>query len=350
MIKYYILLALLCGSSAGAAGITYAGRADCRVAEQARVAGQVAYWSGACKEGYASGPGALQWSKDGKATERYEGTLSRGVPEGAGIAQWADGSRYEGNYQDGMLHGPAVVMFKEGDKLEASFEQDKPVGNVKVLYGGGDRYEGGWKNGPEGSGTRVFALGGSYRGQWREGKPFGDGEILYPNGQVLKAHFNGSFQMTVPAEKLAVAQPYVLKRKDPPTGSAIHSAIGRGYIAPPEKSYAQLTPEQQQQVKSNYPILQDDDAPPYPEKGMQEPSYFMSRLISRGDVVGQFHAHVSVDELGVAKSVAMLESPDGESGKLVALMLMQVKYTPGRCAGQPCAMAVPFIFELSYTK
>ena len=130
MRKNFALIGLLCMSSAGAANIIYAGKADCRVVEHARVSGHTAYWSGACNDGYASGAGALQWSKDGKATERYEGTLSKGLPEGAGIAQWADGSLHEGNYQDGLLQGPAVVIFKNGAKLQGNFERDKRVGNV----------------------------------------------------------------------------------------------------------------------------------------------------------------------------------------------------------------------------
>jgi len=350
MKKPLSLIVLLCASGAGAADLIYAGKADCRIAGHARVAGHMAYWNGACKDGYASGPGALQWSKDGKATERYEGPLSKGVPEGAGIAQWADGSLHEGNYRDGMLHGPGVVIFKNGDKLEANFEEDKPVGNVKAVYAGGDHYEGGWRHGPEGSGTMTFALGGAYRGSWREGKPVGDGEILYPNGHVLKARFNGSFQLTAQAEKPEAPTLYSLKAQDAPIGSNIRPVMGSGYVVPPEKSYAEMTPEQQSFVKRYYKVLQDGDVPPYPEKGMLEISRAMGRLISYQAATGKLRANVSVDEHGVAQNVTLLKSPDSESGKLAASMLMLVKYTPGRCAGQPCAMMVPFSFLLSFSK
>jgi len=343
------LITMLCVSGAGAADLPYAGKANCRVAEHARVAGQQAYWNGACKDGYASGYGALQWSKDGEATERYEGNLSKGVPEGEGIAQWKDGSLYEGRYRDGELHGPAVVMLKGEDKLEASFEHGKPVGNVKVAYGNGDRYEGGWQHAPEGSGTMTFALGGAYQGAWREGKPVGDGEILYSNGQVLKARFDGSFQLKEQAEKPAAPKLYTIKR-DARTGSNIRQVFSSGHAVPPEKSYAELTPEQQLFVKGFYKALQDDDVPPYPEKGTMAISRAMGRLISYQGASGPLRVNVHVDEHGVAQSVTLLKSPDSESGKLAAAMLMHVKYTPGRCAGQPCAMAVPFSYTLSVTR
>lgn len=350
MRKNFALIGLLCMSSAGAANIIYAGKADCRVVEHARVSGHAAYWSGACNDGYASGAGALQWSKDGKATERYEGTLSKGLPEGAGIAQWADGSLHEGNYQDGLLQGPAVVIFKNGAKLQGNFERDKPVGNVKFGSPGDDQYEGGWQDGPEGHGTMTFFMGGAYRGQWREGQPVGDGELLYPNGLVRKGRFNGSFRLTAQPELPVADKRYTIKEQNAALGSNIRGIASGGFDVPPEKSYAQLTPEQQQLVKRHYAVLQDDDAPPYPEKGILELSRALQSLISYRDATGDLHVNVAVDEQGVAQNVLLLKSPDSESGKLAAAMFMHLRFTPGRCAGQPCAMVVPFRFSLRYKK
>ncbi|MGK5023715.1 hypothetical protein [Janthinobacterium sp. RB2R34] len=345
--KFYLpLIALLSASSVAAADVRYAGAPDCRVVEHARVAGQAAYWSGACRDGYADGPGALQWSKDGKPTERYEGPLAKGLPEGAGIAQWADGSLHKGTYQGGQLHGPAAVVFKSGTRLEANFEHGKLVGNVKATYAGGNRYEGSWRNGPEGTGTMTFALGGAYSGPWIDGKPFGDGEIRYPNGQVLKARFNGSFQLTQRPQP-ETPKLYNIKREDPQTGSNIRPVLGNNFIVPPEKPYAELTPDQQALVKSFYEILQEDDAPPYPEKGMVQITRAMGKLISYGHIEGILRANVSINEAGVPQSVTVLKSPDSEAAKLAGSILMLIKYTPGRCAGQPCAMMVPFNYSLS---
>ena len=345
----FSLMVLLCASSATAADIHYAGKPDCRIVEPARVAGQAVYWSGACRDGYADGPGALQWSKDGKPTERYEGPLAKGLPEGAGIAQRADGSVHEGTYRNGELHGPAVVVFKNDNKLEANFEHGKPVGNVKVTFAGGDRYEGGWSHGPEGAGSMTFALGGAYRGPFHEGKPVGDGEILYPNGQVLKARFNGSFQLTQRPQP-ETPRLYNIKREDARIGSNIRPVVGSNFIVPPEKPYAELTPEQQALVKTRYKALQEDDAPPYPEKGMLQISRAMGKMISYGYTTGTLRANVSVNEKGVPQSVTLLESPDSEAGKLAGSILMLISYTPGRCAGQPCAMMVPFNYSLSVVR
>jgi len=344
----FAIAALLCTGSACAADTVWVGKADCRIAENSRVTGQSPDWNGACKDGYASGPGALQWSKDGKETERYEGNLSKGVPDGAGIAQWADGSLHEGTYREGKLHGAATVVFSSKSQLRGTFEQGRVVGDVKFDDQSGSLYEGGWgDDGPEGRGTKVFALGGSYRGLWHKGKPVGDGEILYPNGQVLKGSFNGSFllkgQEATPAE---LAKRYEVKHKQPPTGSHLAEVAASGYFVPPEKPYAGLTPEQQRAVKSFYHILQEDDVPPYPANGNGELSRHLSALIPRMDKFGHVKANVSVDEKGVPQSVALLSMPSPQSGELVASMLMLIKYTPGSCAGQPCAMAVPFSYLL----
>ncbi|MFZ4878147.1 energy transducer TonB [Janthinobacterium sp. Mn2066] len=343
----FTLIAMLCASSAGAADIQYAGKADCRVAEHARVAGQQAYWDGACKDGYASGSGALQWSKDGKATERYEGNLSKGVPEGEGIAQWEDGSLYEGTYHDGKLHGAGTIVFADKGELTGRFEHGASVGDARFVDVDGDRYEGGWQDGPEGYGTRTFALGGAYRGQWQRGKPVGEGEILYPNGQVLKATFKGSFQLTEQPQKPATPQFYSIKHTDAPTGSNITQVAASNFIVPPQKPYADLTPEQQRIVREIYTILQDDDAPPYPLKGKAEVARAMGTLITYMRETGKVSANVSVDEQGVAQSVSVIKSPSDEVRKVVAAIFLQIKYTPGRCAGQPCAMMVPFKFKLS---
>lgn len=350
MKTYLALVVLLCSGFAAAAEPVYAGKEGCRVVQPPRMAGHTPDWNGACKDGYASGPGALQWSKAGKETERYEGNLSKGMPDGAGIAQWADGSLHDGTYRNGQLHGAGVIVFADQGKLAGTFEHGRVVGDVKFFAPGGDRYEGGWQDsgnhagGPEGSGTKVFVLGGSYRGQWHHGKPDGDGEILYPNGQALKGRFNGSFLLTGKEAAPSSTQQYQVKHAEPPVGSHLAEVAATGHFVPPEKSYAALTPDQQRLVKHAYPLLQEDDVPPYPALGHGELSRNLSNLIRQMDRLGEVLAIVSIDEQGVPQSVALLKMPSSQVGKLVASMLMLAKYTPGRCGGQPCAMAVAFSY------
>ena len=285
-----LLLSLLlwcAGVQAQPAADAFAGKPDCLVERSGQSGEATAVWSGGCKDGYAEGLGTLQWFHAGK-----------------------EGDRYEGGWQGSGNHA----------------------------------------GGPEGSGTKVFVLGGSYRGQWHHGKPDGDGEILYPNGQVLKGRFNGSFLLTGKEAAPSSAQQYQVKHAEPPVGSHLAEVAATGHFVPPEKSYAALTPDQQRLVKHAYPLLQEDDVPPYPALGHGELSRNLSNLIRQMDRLGEVLAIVSIDEQGVPQSVALLKMPSSQVGNLVASMLMLAKYTPGRCGGQPCAMAVPFTFDLSYTK
>ncbi|MGV7211242.1 MORN repeat-containing protein [Oxalobacteraceae bacterium A2-2] len=344
------LLLLALAAHAVAAEPAYTGPADCRIADPRPAAGRSASWNGACKDGYADGPGALQWTLNGKDTERYEGPLQRGLPNGDGVYQRADGSLAQGDYKDGQLDGKGIIVRPNGDKLVGSFQQGRVTGQVKFYSHNGDVYEGGWNAGPDGVGTIRYALGGSYSGHWRNGKPWGEGAITYSNGQVLKGQFAGSFQLGGPALE-GKPQPgnYDIKEDSPRTGSNLRSDAARGYQVPPDKSYADLTPEQQQLVRQPYAILQAGDAPPYPVGGMVELSRALSRLGGQMRGRGMLQAQVWVDENGAPQRTAILEAPDKEFGDMVARVLLLVKYTPGRCAGQPCAMAVPFkyMFTLS---
>ena len=135
---------------------------------------------------------------------------------------------------------------------------------------------------------------------------------------------------------------YSLKAELPEPGSFIRRANVKGSSVPFEKSYDQLTAEQQAMVKSVYEQLGPDDEPPYPLKGVA-PIYKaiargQDRILARGDLT----IVVDVDAQGDATSVSVLRAPDDEQMvHFAARVLMLQKYKPGRCAGVPCSMQFP---------
>jgi hypothetical protein len=112
----------------------------CKVANPFPQAGESVTWSGQCANGTADGAGLLEWYINGKATDRYEGTLKQGWAEGKGTLTRAEGGRYAGEWKHSM---------QDGD-------------------GRYDAADGSW-----------------YEGQWKEGQPHGHGRYQTPDGRVL---------------------------------------------------------------------------------------------------------------------------------------------------------------------
>jgi len=141
-------------------------------------------------------------------------------------------------------------------------------------------------------------------------------------------------------------QSYSIKEGEPSTGSNIKRNIVDGSVVPLNKRYAELTPEEQALVKSQYEQMGPNDEPPFPLNGLG-PIY---KAIAAGQdkfvVTGKMVLLVSVDSKGDATSVSVLSSPDPEMTQFAASVLMLQKYKPALCDGTPCAMQYPFRISL----
>lgn len=60
-------------------------------------------WSGACKDGLASGKGVLHWTEDGKPDAEFDGEYANGKRNGPGVIITPDGKRFEGFWSDDDL-------------------------------------------------------------------------------------------------------------------------------------------------------------------------------------------------------------------------------------------------------
>lgn len=350
-----LLLAWGCAALPAAASTTaYAGKDDCRVVDRHPQPGQTASWDGPCKNGYAEGSGALQWSVDGAETERYEGAMAAGQPHGKGIYLYRDGSRYQGEFRDGLRHGrgaQASGAIDDGaeDVMAGQFDDDRAVGPVTLRYANGNRYTGGWNNGKEGQGRQDYAYGGSYEGGWRRGLPYGEGVITYPNGTVLKGVFDYSFQLGERGNPdNPPPAPALYQKKDDAyhAGTRIRRNAGSGFKAPQDKPYAELTAEQQRAIRLEYEILQPGDEPPYPLKGMWPLTQSIRVAAGERQALGKLEMMVFVDADGKAASVSVTRAPERHFRDAVARIVMLQRFKPALCGGLPCAMGMPIAMML----
>lgn len=119
--------ALLLGACAVApAQIIDAGN-GCAVHNPNPKPGESISWSGGCRDGFANGPGTIQWFLDGRPNGQFEGTLVGGRIEGEGVAHYPSGNRYAGTFLGGRPNGPGTLYFADGRRIDAHWLDGKPV-------------------------------------------------------------------------------------------------------------------------------------------------------------------------------------------------------------------------------
>jgi hypothetical protein len=138
---------------------------------------------------------------------------------------------------------------------------------------------------------------------------------------------------------------YVLKESAPRVGTQIKAEILRSPL-PFDRTFEELSTEQVATLRANYDHLAANDEPPYPEGGLGRIGTEISRLPRNPMTHGSLVLTVRVDERGVAQSTAIHKSPDDGLAAAVAAIVMQAKYKPATCAGAPCAMDFPFVFDV----
>jgi hypothetical protein len=129
---------------------------------------------------------------------------------------------------------------------------------------------------------------------------------------------------------------FSMKDSEEHTGSHIKRDIGHSSSLPFDKSYQELTPEQQAIVKANYESMGPGDEPPYPAKGLAPLYRVASQALSARREYGLLEMSVVVGADGTGKSVKIYQTPDDVTAKIVALAMMHEKYKPALCKGQPC--------------
>jgi hypothetical protein len=272
-------------------------------------------WSGACKEGYADGPGTVEWFLDGELRSHFEGSLKRGLMHGDGYWRDAHRNQYEGDFLDGEWHGKGIFQ------------------SVDLT-----RYEGEWRDsGRNGYGVWTSKLGSSYAGQWKAGKFHGQGKATYTSGKVIEGEF---------VEGLPAGQPAIAKIDAKTYTMSTHNWTDNNvktHLAPFRKTWDAMSRAEQRVIRNLYAnLLHEDDEPPYPANGVAQIYTWIAEGQHTILTSGRLRMNIAVDSSGTPSTVTVFTSPDPETTRLATFILMKEKFKPALCAGTPCAMSFPF--------
>jgi hypothetical protein len=309
----FCIAALLLGSVVHAEEPIYTGKDDCRFVNPSPEDFDKGEWNweGACTDGYANGPGALIWTVKGKPHGGYEGTFVHGKAEGQGL-----------------------LMFPQGDTLSGHFENGEAAGLVERKFKRRGTYRGEWRHGqPNGAGEWHYGLGLHFKGNFKDGEPLGQGVLTYPDGRSVTATF--------PDEKVEMntnTPRYSLTKQGNTMSTADRHTIAYNFDVPADKSWDELTPEQKALVKRPYAVLLKDDEPPYPVGGSKRMYSYFSEVARRTDSNWYFVAYASIDASGQVVGLNILEAPSPEMTQILKAVLVQQKFKPAKCSGEPCPM------------
>ena len=160
----------------------------CRFATPATPWGIVAVrasWSGECKDGLVSGPGALIIDNATLRGEFAVGSLTRGTLQ-------VNGDTYDGEFKNNTPHGQVTLRTVDGILIRCTFIMGATSGRVVLKGPGAFSYEGDYNHTTryyEGQGKATYADGSVYAGEWREGLYDGTGVYTLASGEVQSGTF-----------------------------------------------------------------------------------------------------------------------------------------------------------------
>lgn len=125
-------------------------------------------------------------------------------------------------------------------------------------------------------------------------------------------------------------------KDQPRTGSHIRRTVAFAPI-PFDKRYADLSELQKSIVRATYERMGPGDEPPFPANGLNPVFRKLARLEKEAMRPGPIKASVLVDPAGTALSVRIHTAPNEALGDYVAQLLLEQRYKPALCGGQPCS-------------
>ncbi len=143
------------------------------------------------------------------------------------------------------------------------------------------------------------------------------------------------------ADDALPAPEYSIKQLEPNTGSRIARKIVQGSAIPLNRSYAQLTDDEQRLVKSPYEAMRPLDEPPFPLEGLKPIHQAVAAIQRRLLLQGRLSMQAEVDTQGAVTDVSVYESPDPRLTEAAAGVLMLTRFKQAVCRGELCKMSFP---------
>lgn len=132
---------------------------------------------------------------------------------------------------------------------------------------------------------------------------------------------------------------------DAPKGSKMRPIEATSYI-PFNKKYDQLTERQKNIYRSYFEGLQKDETPPFPLGGLEEIYEPLIKGHARVGGGGELLVFSKIDKKGVVQEVTVYKSPTKKLAELVTTVMFNTKFKPAMCAGEPCGMDFPFLYDV----
>jgi hypothetical protein len=360
MLKLVAIPLLLASASALAETPPAYGTRDCRIGTLLPApTGSKVSWSGACKDGFADGPGTLAWNDADDSQRRVEGTLARGAVTGEAKLTWEspaknrfpDSARnsYIGTLRDGQPDGQGFFQYADGDMYEGGVVNGKPHGAGIRIDADRARYEGQWVDGKrEGTGSALFALGGRYDGAWKNDRFEGAGTIVFAGKpRSWQGQFHEGRPVGIAAPALAKPNAYTVRGDYLAHDSKVMYEPVATTPFPPAASWSQLSPEHQNSFKTWYKALAPGDEPPYPLNGSQGAAKLVGKIRENFPYRGVFNIYVTVGADGKATSARAVGKVPQDIGRYASAFMLTERYKPAMCEGAPCEMtyAAGFMFH-----
>jgi hypothetical protein len=147
-------------------------------------AGESVRWNGSCNQGYAEGPGRLEWfDVNGKSDGWAQGNFEHGYLQGVGEALGPKGSHYRGEFRYSRQNGRGKLVTPVGVLYEGLFRDGQREGLGTTIWPDGMRYEGEYRNGKrDGHGAFIDRSGLRIEVTSRDGQIEGRGTVTWPDG------------------------------------------------------------------------------------------------------------------------------------------------------------------------
>eukprot|EP01035_Chromulina_nebulosa_P027401 gene27401-36041_t len=115
---------------------------------------------------------------------RYEGDYKDGLKHGFGKMKFPNGDLYEGEWVENKIEGEGTYTYKKsGDIYSGSWVSNKKSGQGTLEFGSdSSMLVGTWIDGQITTGTWVLKGAAVYEGQFKLGRPFGEGKFNFESG------------------------------------------------------------------------------------------------------------------------------------------------------------------------